>query len=174
MISSFFKRGISIRKAGPEDCEFVVGCIGKLTQMVLNSKTMPINIGIRESYHDMMKDPDHYPIFIAEEKDKDNKIIKLGTAVTSTQIMLHMGGKYLYVQELIVDDAARGKGVGSALLKYVDQYSKDQGYFAVELTQPPDSTKYHKERTAFYTQHGYDMNGRSRSKKLKNWLKFVD
>lgn len=165
MISSFFKRGISIRKAGPEDCEFVVGCVGKLTQMVLNSKTMPINIGIRESYHDMMKDPDHYPIFIAEEKE-NNEIVKLGAAISNTQILLAIGGPYLYVQEMYVDDKARGKGVGAALLNHVEKYAKENGYKMVELTQPDVSSKYHEERTKFYARQGYNISGISRSKEF--------
>lgn len=174
MISNYFKRHLYIRRADPEDCEFVTQSVGKLTQIVLNTKKIPINIGIRESYHEMLRDPDHYPMFVAEEKNENDKVVKLGAAVTSKQIMLHMGGPYLYIQELIVDELARGKGVGAALLKYIESYSKENGYFAIELTQPPDSTKFHKERTAFYTNQGFDLCGVSRSKKLKNWIKIID
>ena len=108
MISNFFKRHLNIRRVGADDCDFVVYSVGTLTQMVLKTKKMPINIGIREAYHEMLRDQYHYPIFIAEKKDKNNKVIKLGTVVkSSVQIMLHMGCPYLYVQELIVNDAAR-------------------------------------------------------------------
>lgn len=174
MISNFFKRHLNIRRAGADDCDFVVHLVGTLTQMVLKTKKMPINIGIREAYHEMLRDPYHYPIFIAEEKDKNNKVIKLGTAVTSVQIMLHMGGPYLYVQELIVNDAARGKGVGAELLKFIEKYAKENGIFSIELTQPPNTTKYHEERTKFYTNQGFDLCGISRSKELKDWVKIVD
>ena len=136
---------------------------------------MPINIGIREAYHEMLRDPYHYPIFIAEKKDKNNKVIKLGTVVkSSVQIMLHMGCPYLYVQELIVNDAARWKGVGAELLKFIEKYAKENGIFSIELTQSPNTTKYRKERTKFYTNQRFDLCGISRSKELKDWVKIVD
>lgn len=174
MLSNNFHRQLTIRRAGAEDCDFITHSIGTLTQLVMNTKKMPINIGIKEAYHEMMKSPERYPMFVAEEKDKNNKIIKLGAAVTSAQIMLHMGGPYIYVQELIVDETARGKGVGAALLKHIEEYANEKGYFSIELCQPPKETKYHEERTKFYTNQGFDLCGVSRSKDLRKWIKIVD
>lgn len=174
MISNIFQRRLTIRKGGPEDCDFIINLVGGLTQMVLKAKKMPIQIGIRETYQKMLKDPEHYLIFVAEEKDENNNIIKLGATVSSTDLMLYMGGPYLYLQEIIVDEVARGKGVGSALLQHIVQYAKDHGYKSVELTQPPDSCKYHKERTQFYTNNGFAISGRNRSFELKKYYKIVD
>lgn len=174
MLSNFCKRYLSIRKAGPDDCEFVVTLEQKLAQMVLKTKKMPIIEGIREQYHEMMKDPEHYFLFIAEEKDKTGKPVKLGVAITSSSIMLFNGGPCIDLQELIVDDSARGKGIGSALIKHVIQYSKDHGFFAIDLVQPPDSDKYHEKRTKFYTENGFEMGGRYRFMELKDCIKIVD
>ena len=174
MISNFFQRNLTIRKGRPEDCEFITNLVGGLTQLVVKAKSMPIQIGIQETFRKMLKDPEHYPIFVAEEKNEDGKIIKLGATVSSTDLMLYLGGPYLYLQEIIVSDEARGKGVGSALLQHIVQYSKDHGYISVELTQPPDSTKYHKERTKFYTKNGFAISGRNRSLELKQYYKIVD
>ncbi|KAK8838001.1 hypothetical protein M9Y10_035946 [Tritrichomonas musculus] len=174
MFSSIYKRNLSIRKGGPEDCDFIINLVGGLTQMVIEAEKMPIQIGIRETFQKMLKDPEHYPIFVAEEKDENGKVTKLGATVSSTDLMLYLGGPYLYLQEIIVNDKARGKKVGSALLEHIVQYAKDHGYVSVELTQPPDSCKYHKERTNFYTQHGFAVSGRSRSLELKKYYKIVD
>lgn len=175
MISNFFKRSLSIRKAGPEDCEFVVTLVQKLAQMVLKTKKMPIIEGIREGYQEMMSDPDHYFLFIAEEKDKkDAKMKKLGVAITSSAVMLFNGGPCIDLQELIVDENSRGKGVGSALIKHVIQYSKDHGFCAIDLIQPPDSDKFHDKRTKFYTKNGFELDGRYRFLELKDSIKIVD
>lgn len=39
----------------------------------------------------------------------------------------------LYIDDLCVDEAARGKGVGRALYDYAKQYAKDKGFFNVTL-----------------------------------------
>lgn len=91
MISTFFKRGLTIRKGGPQDCDFITNLVGGLTQMVIKAKKMPIQIGFRETYNKMLKDPEHYPIFVAEEKDENNNIVKLGATVSSTDLMLYLG-----------------------------------------------------------------------------------
>lgn len=176
MISNIFKRYLSIRNAVPEDCEFITNMVGQLLRVIFETKKLPEVIGFKESYDAMMKDPEHYPIFIAEEKDEKNpnKVVKLGTAITSTQIMLLVGGPYLYLQDLIVDESARGKGVGSALVKHVIQYSKDHDYRLIELVQPKDTNIYHEQRTKFYTQHGFDLLGRHRLMQLKDIIKIVD
>lgn len=175
MISHLFKRDLTIRRGGPEDCDFITNLVGGLTRLVIKSEKIPFQIGFRETFNKMLEDPNRYPIFVAEEKDeKTNKIVKLGATVSSIDLMLYLGGPYLYLQEIVVDEKARGKGVGSALLQHIVKYAKEHGFKSVELTQPPDSTKYHNERTQFYTMNGFEMGGRNRSLELKKYYKIVD
>lgn len=167
---------MTVRKAVPEDRTFIVNMVGQLLQVIFDQKKVPEVEGIKEAYDSMMKDPEHYHIFIAEERnEKDpSKIMRLGAAITSSQIMLLAGGPYLYIQDLIVDKYARGKGVGSALVQHVIQYSKDHDYRIIELVQPKDTDKYHKQRTKFYTEQGFDILGRHRLMQLKDFIKFID
>ena len=174
MISNFFKRNITIRKAGIEDCDFIVKLIGQVSQIALNTKKIAINIGIRETYQNMLKDPEHYPIFVAEDKDKDNKTVKLGASISSIQLMLYLGGPYLYLQELVVDDAARDKGVGSALVQHLINYSKEHNMVAIDLIQPENNCACHEERTRFYTRNGFEMGGCYRYINFKDFVKVID
>ncbi|KAK8834588.1 hypothetical protein M9Y10_036389 [Tritrichomonas musculus] len=165
MLSKIWKRGLTVRKAVPSDSDFIIKCVKKMIQVIDGTKELPIIEGIDESCHKIMQDPVHYPIFIAEKKE-NNEIVKLGAAISNTQILLAIGGPYLYVQEMYVDDKARGKGVGAALLNHVEKYAKENGYKMVELTQPDASSKYHEERTKFYARQGYNISGISRSKEF--------
>ncbi|KAK8897472.1 hypothetical protein M9Y10_015424 [Tritrichomonas musculus] len=174
MISNFCKRNLTIRKAGPEDCDFIVKLIGQLSQIALNTKKIPINLGIKETYAEMLKDPEHYPIFVAEDRDKNNKVEKLGASISSIQFMLYLGGPYLYLQELVVDDKARDKGVGSALVQHLIKYAKDKKMVALDLIQPENNTACHEERTKFYTKNGFEMGGCYRYMNFREFVKVVD
>ena len=176
MISNFFKRYISIRKAVPSDREFIINMVGQLLQVIFETNKEVEIIDINNAYDLMMKDPEHYPIFVAEEKDEKNpnKFVRLGAAISSIQIMLLAGGPYLYLQDLVVDKSARGKGVGSALVQHVIKYSKENNLRIVELVQPKDTDKFHEQRTKFYTQQGFDILGRHRLMQLQDFIKYVD
>ncbi|OHS99339.1 acetyltransferase, GNAT family protein [Tritrichomonas foetus] len=158
-------RHLSIRQATPADKDYIIMCVRKLTKIVLGTKSLPYNINIENTFDEMIKDPGCH-MFIAEENGK-----KLGGAVTTIQNMLHMGGKFLYIQELLIEDEARGKGVGGKMLKFIEDYSKEQGCLALELQQPPETTKYHEARTKFYTDQGYEFSGLARMKRFANWIK---
>lgn len=41
--------------------------------------------------------------------------------------------KTLYVDDICVDESARGKGVGKALYEYVKQYAKSSGFYNITL-----------------------------------------
>ena len=159
---------ISIRPANSKDCEYIVDCVTKLSQIVLNTKLLPRTIGIEKTYHEMLNEPGTH-MFVAEKNGK-----KVGAAVTTIQNMLHMGGKFLYIQELIVDDKERGSGIGSKMLKYIEDFSKENGCFALQLTQPRSSSQFHKERTEFYTKNGYEDEGQARIKIFKDWFKMEE
>lgn len=41
--------------------------------------------------------------------------------------------KTLYIDDLCIDENARGKNIGKAMYEYVKQYAKDHGYYNVTL-----------------------------------------
>ena len=75
---------------------------------------------------------DHTPVFVAE---KDGNV--LGYAFCVHQQYINNNNmtdiKTLYIDDLCVDEAARGAHVGKALYEYVIHYAKEQGYYNVTL-----------------------------------------
>lgn len=70
-------------------------------------------------------------IFIAEE----NNII-LGT-LTLVLNKIPTGDK-AWIEDVVVDDAARGKGVGKSLIKFVVDYSANKNIKSINLTSSPE------------------------------------
>lgn len=110
----------------------------------------------------MLKEPNHYTIFVAEDIDESNKIVQLGAAITTKQIMLMTCDPYLYTHYLVVEESSRGKGVGKALIDYVVNYCKENNLSFIDLVQPDDSDKFHEKRTKFYSENGFEIGGRHR------------
>ena len=158
-------RNVTVRMAKQTDGEFVKTQIRKLTQLAEGFKELPIIEGIDKCWNDIINDKERSPVFVAEDKGSP-----VGAAVCSINYALHKGGKYCYLEELIVDDSKRTTGAGSALLKAVESYAKNQGMISVDLTQPPPGSNYDKERSQFYAKRGFGTTGMSRTKQfVQTW-----
>ena len=76
---------------------------------------------------------DENPVFVFE--DDDGQVI--GHCFCQTQVVnegpSRYGIKTLYIDDLCIDEEARGKKVGTKLYEYTKQYAKDNGYFNVTL-----------------------------------------
>ena len=160
MISNLFKRNLSVRKASLVDGKFVGKMVGQINHIVFGSDAIPSNFD--DAFHKMLKEPNQYAIFVAEDKDKNNKIVQCGVAITTTQVLFMTCKPYLYIQDLVVDESIRGKGVGSALIQHIIQYCKSNNISYFDLVQPEDSDKFHEKRTKFYSGNGFEIGGRHR------------
>lgn len=70
-------------------------------------------------------------IFLATEK----KLIFGALTLVITKIPT---GDKIWIEDVVVDKAARGKGAGEALVKYAIEYAQNQGIQAINLTSSPD------------------------------------
>ena len=66
---------------------------------------------------------------------------------------LSVGGKMIYIDDLVVDEKLRGQGIGDSLLKQVIETAKEQGCKAVVLDSGKQRTATHK----FYLDRGFDI-----------------
>ena len=74
----------------------------------------------------------------------------------------HRDGLHGYVTALVVDEDARGEGVGGALLEVAEAWFAERGVKRVNLT-----TALHREAAhVFYERHGYTYTGKRFSKIL--------
>lgn len=164
--NSIFARPFTIRHANASDKPFVIDSILDLVKIGENLKSKPSIAGIDKKFDEMINDPKRCAIFIAEDNNK-----KLGAAVVTFHEALHMGGQYAYLEELIISYEARGTGVGSKLLKWIEEDAKQRGMMAVHLSQPPATSLYNTERNKFYEKNGYLDQNVSRVKFFKPWFK---
>lgn len=167
MLSAFnFARLISIRPANINDQQFVTESIRELVKVGENLDKMPRIEGIEQTYEKMIEDTKHYAIYIAEDQNQ-----KIGAAVLSIHDALHIGGKYAYLEEFVISSSARGTGVGSKFLKWIEKEAQQKGLVAISLCQPPTTSQYNEERSRFYEKNGYLDQSISRVKFFKPWFK---
>lgn len=159
-------RSLIIRHANQSDKKFVIDSILDLVKIGENLEKKPKIEGIDKKYDEMINDKKNCAIFIAEEENK-----KLGAVVVTFHKALHIAGKYADLEELVIDYSARGTGVGSKLLKYVEEDAKNRGMISVQLNQPPATSLFDKERSKFYEKNGYMDQNVSRVKFFKPWFK---
>jgi GNAT superfamily N-acetyltransferase len=76
----------------------------------------------------------------------------LGFAGTAIQNNLWQAGTMCHLNELIVDDTARGRGTGSKLLKAVEEYAVRKKCSGIDLESAMRRKRTHK----FYTARKYD------------------
>jgi glucosamine-phosphate N-acetyltransferase len=67
-----------------------------------------------------------------------------------------------YVDEMIVDEAQRGRGVGSQILDYLTSWARERGCNRIEL----DSAFHRKDAHAFYEHRGFQSRAYLYSKLL--------
>ena len=95
---------------------------------------------------------DKTPVFVAE---KDDEI--LGYAFCIHQQYLNNNNmtdvKTLYIDDLCVDKAARGKHIGTMLYDYVLNYAKENGYYNITLNVWADN----KSAVEFYKKIGLSI-----------------
>lgn len=126
---------LTIRRAKESD----IPTINKLLYQVLkvHSDARPdlFKAGTKKYTDEELKEilaDDKTPVFVAK---KDGSV--LGYAFCVHQQYINNNNmtdiKTLYIDDLCVDEAARGAHIGKALYEYVVNYAKKQGYYNVTL-----------------------------------------
>ena len=104
-----------------------------------------------------LKDHPDIRAYVAEQDGR-----MLGIVGVMVFPAFHRDGLHGYITALVVDEAARGAGVGGALLKVAEGWFAERGVKRVNLT-----TALHREDAhAFYEKHGYTFTGKRFSKVL--------
>lgn len=129
-----------IREARVEDCN---DCIILLKQLGYHLESHEFKVKL-----ELCDNSSDYKIFVMI---LDNKLVGL-IAITLTHF-LHCKGKYAKIAALVVDCEMRGGGIGSNLLRYVENYALACGCDKIELT-----SIFHRSAGGthqFYLNHGY-------------------
>jgi len=94
--------------------------------------------------------PDTGTVFVCE---KDGDIVGMVTLLTLVSTAL--GRKVLLLEDMIVDPAWRGRGIGSMLLEHACDWARNHGYGRITLLTDGDNDS---------AQHFYSEKGFSRSR----------
>jgi GNAT superfamily N-acetyltransferase len=105
-----------------------------------------VDTGVEDRFRAMLELPQH-AIFVAE----DNRGRVVGLLTVSQRWTLWHAGPCALIEELVVDEGARGKGVGRALMQAALDWAKAQGCSEVEASTEEDNTG----AQAFYRRLGF-------------------
>jgi GNAT superfamily N-acetyltransferase len=76
----------------------------------------------------------------------------LGYAGTIILNLLWQAGTICHLNELVVDERLRGKGIGSLMMNHIETYAKKKKCRGIDLESAKSRKKTHK----FYKDRGYD------------------
>ena len=112
-----------------------------LLSLILRYKILRIPLGLTFSKGDLSKDKDDIHIGAFD-----------GDVILGSLILTDMGDGTVKMRQVAVDDSYQGKGIGRALVKFADDYARDQGYRIIHC---------HARDTAreFYLKQGYKIVG---------------
>ena len=87
-------------------------------------------------------------ILVAEEKGR-----LIGCITLSYPLAIRCSGHYARIEEFIVDEAARGKGIGTMLLEAAIDEAKNMSCFDLQVNNPSELGK------PLYDAHGFMVSG---------------
>jgi ribosomal protein S18 acetylase RimI-like enzyme len=131
-----------IRPATAGDAPAAIGLMAQLNEVAHGQ----IDAGMEDRFRAMLNLPG-YAIFVAQ--DEQGQIVGLLTA-SARWTLWHMGPCAI-IEELVVDEAARGQGAGRALIQAALEWAKAQACSEVEVSTGMDNSA----AQAFYRRLGF-------------------
>jgi L-amino acid N-acyltransferase YncA len=122
---------VNIREATIEDQEEVFELLRQL--MTSATAESPINQpSAAETFRQVINE-EKGTVLVAEEDGK-----MLGVVTLSYPVAIRCGGIYSCIEEFIVIEQARGKGVGSKLLKASIDKATEKGSYELQVNRPSE------------------------------------
>ncbi|MFZ5988325.1 MAG: GNAT family N-acetyltransferase [Bacillota bacterium] len=140
-----------IIEASAEDENFVVHGVGELIKELRNINSAPEIKGIRDAYKRIINSTTLDKIFIALSQNGE----KCGFISISEQCALHCGGNYITIQELWTKPNFRSLGVGKQLVKYVEEYCRNNGISRIDVGLPDYTFLGFPETYDFYSRNEF-------------------
>lgn len=135
-----------LRPAKSADCERIVQLITELAiveemedQVKITAETL-----VKDGFE---SDPPFYHLIVAES---DGVIV--GYALYFYCYSVDNGGEYLYLEDLLVTESHRGKGVGKMMLKRITEVARERDCFCVQwcvLNYNTKAIEFYKHAGAF-------------------------
>jgi len=135
-----------MREARLEDLEAIVALLKQLQRAT--SLSNPIEPAVvRETFRAMFESPQVYRNFVAVE---DGRVVGLLSLVLY-RTLLHAGGTAL-INELVVAEGARGRGIGGRLVETAAEAARECGMDEIEV----GTERENRSARRFYRRAGFD------------------
>ena len=134
----------SIRIAKPADIESCARLLGILFSQ--EHEFTPDQQKQEAGLDMIISDPSIGTIFVCEE---DGLIVGMISALNLVSTAI--GKKVLFLEDMIVDPAWRGKGIGALLIEHVCRWAREEGYGRATLLTDGDNIP----AQHFYEAHGF-------------------
>ena len=118
---------MKIRKAIPKDESQVISLLEQFPSGELTANWK----AAAQTFHQIIKSPELGSIMVAEENGE-----VLGVITISFPTAIRCGGLYSCIEEFIVSEKARGKGVGGQLVQAIIAEAASKGSFEIQVNNP--------------------------------------
>lgn len=108
------------------------------------------------AFHGIMENSALGAVLVAEEEKR-----LLGVITLSYPFAIRCAGRYACIEEFIVDEAGRGKGVGGKLITAAIEEARSRGCHEVQVNRPSEAGY------PVYLRHGWKDLGRHLNLKLQ-------
>ncbi len=141
-----------VREAGPGD----VGAVATAVEALLAELggSAPERAAIEAEVRALLGDGAAGGLLVA---DAGGELV--GVLASSWQRAIHVPGRYAVVQDLWVDPAWRGAGVGAALIEALAAIAAERGARRLEVGLPREDFAAIEQTTAFYSANGFEQLG---------------
>ena len=145
-LDEIMEKSIVVRKAEEKD---LLPLLSVLQQLKPKNKDYPV--GDLEKLKGILRDINNDKNYYLKVCEVDGKIA--GTATLLVQMDLAHGGKpYGHIENVVTDQAYRGKGIGQLLVENLITEAKNSGCYKVILDCSRDIT-------GFYSKMGFEERG---------------
>lgn len=124
---------INIRKATIDDESGVFDLLVNLLSPQANDINRVYTPATSRVFKEIVDDDSKGAIIVAEE---DNQMV--GLITLSYPVAMRCAGKYTCIEEFIVSESVRGRGVGTQLLEAALDEAKKQGCFEIQVNAPTE------------------------------------
>lgn len=127
------RRGINLREAREEDLDGMVALLGQLFQLERDFEVHPMKQ--RSGLHMLLEDKRRAHVLVAEKAEQIVGMCTVQLLISSAE-----GGYSAMLEDVVVDEAYRGKQVGSRLLREAERWALRMGAKRLEMRVDMDNT----------------------------------
>lgn len=135
-----------VRDATLDDVPRIVALLQQLSRDHEVREADPHDAAYRDAFAKIAADRAQR-LLVVERDD----VVLATAALRITPNLSHQGRSVAHVESVVVDEAARGRGIGALLMREIEKLARDAGCFRIELT----SNRARLDAHRFYEQLGY-------------------